>query len=183
MFECQWPLRVKNGRGAENCGIFKGKIGSVRCDWLRVVTVTGSAEGLDDGSGLAVSSLPCGFVQHNAAGYTGVQRFHLWGVWNGYRLIHLREHSPGQAWALAANENGGRTRELGLIKSRSLVRRGRNQTHALRLELRTDGIESSRSFGNDERNTKYRARRSTNHFGIEWAHRALAEHCARTAEG
>ena len=51
-----------------------------------------------------------------------IQRLNLLGMWNRDQFIGLREHSPGQAGALAPNENCRRPSKIGLIERSAFMR-------------------------------------------------------------
>ena len=133
--------------------------------------------------GSLAPSLPRRFIQHNARCYAGIQRFHMLRVWDRDSLVELRHQRPRQACALAADEDGHRSRELGLIERGALVRRGRNQPQPIRAQFHRDYVEPARGLGHDHGKPKQRSCRRANHFRIERIHRPVAQDRTRAAKG
>ena len=91
-----------------------------------------------------VFTIPGSFVQYDAGGDSGIERFYLRRVRDGDGFIHLRHQVAGQARAFITKEDRGPGFQIGLIEWCSFVRGSRDEANFLGAEFLADFIQLRR---------------------------------------
>src|SRR5882762_4034458 len=108
------------------------------------------------------AALPGSFVQDNAGGDSGVERFDATGLRDRERRVHFGDDIAGETGAFVADKQCGGLEQRGFVERGAFVRGGGEQLHLFLAQVRNQFRKLGRHCGQ----TENRSGRGADSFGV-----------------